>query len=180
MHNFRTNNMEWLNGDHVRNSGRHGIAGMERSSGWTRTTCVACLSLGGVQWSEKKMENDVSRSWPEVQKNRIRFMRKILFLLHFFGRRTLNQLFALFMQMFIHEQRNPSGADGLTASHLLTLDCQEQQAELKWYGHLCVCVYFSFGWDPPCLNISSVSVCMPDAVRFEQGKSSTNSCWVRY
>ena len=85
MHNFRTNSMEWLNGVHGRNSGRRGIAGMERSSGWTWTTCVACLTLGGVQWSEKKMENDVSRSWPEVQKNRICFMGKIPFLLHFYA-----------------------------------------------------------------------------------------------
>ena len=35
--------------------------------------------------------------------------------------------------MFQHEQGkgNPNDADGLAASLLLTLDCQEQQAELK-------------------------------------------------
>ena len=105
MHNFRTNSMEWLNGVHGRNSGRRGIAGMERSSGWTWTTCVACLTLGGVQWSEKKMENDVSRSWPEVQKNRICFMRKIRFLLHFFTQTYTIQLSGLFMLMFQHERK---------------------------------------------------------------------------
>ena len=105
MHNFRTNSMEWLNGVHGRNSGRRGIAGMERSSGWTWTTCVACLTLSGVQWSEKKMENDVSRSWPEVQKNRICFMRKIRFLLHFFTQTYTIQLSGLFMLMFQHERK---------------------------------------------------------------------------